>query len=81
MRQNHERSQESPTTVWGFLVGVEIEAGVDPEAIAMRLSDSLQWIEGTGSTTVEVLGQVASLQAIAELTEAGGDTKDDPDAL
>lgn len=71
MRQNHELAQESMTTVWGFLVGVEIEAGVDPDIIAHRLSDSLQWIEGTGSTTVGVLGQVASLQAITELTTEG----------
>lgn len=47
-------------TTYGFLVGVEIEDGgsASPEQVALRIADSLTYIEDVGHVDVESLGKV-----------------------
>ena len=47
-----------PATTHGFLLSVEISKGaaISPEQIAMRLADSLAFVEGIGHVDVKSLG-------------------------
>ena len=48
-----------PTRVFGILIGLELEDGVcTPEQAAMKLSDSLSFVEGVGNVTVDILGEI-----------------------
>lgn len=48
-----------PTKIFGILIGLEIETGVcTPEKAAMKLGDALNFTEGVGSVTVDVLGEI-----------------------
>lgn len=50
-------------TSWGFLVGCEVDISqITPEKIAMRLADSLSYVEGVGFTDVEVLGEIDRIE-------------------
>lgn len=52
-----QRGKDSPLTMHGFLVGVElVESITTPEQVALRLADSLGFMEGIGHVDVESLG-------------------------
>ena len=49
----------APIRTYGFLVGVEIEdEEATPEEVAMKISDALTFMEGTGAVEVSVLGEI-----------------------
>lgn len=51
----------APVKAEAFLVAVEYEVGeITPEAIALRLNDSLTWIEGIATVEVERLGEITT---------------------
>lgn len=51
-----------PTKVYGVLIGVELETSVcTPERAAMKLGDALNFTEGVGSVTVDVLGEIETV--------------------
>ena len=54
-----------PATTHGFLLSVAIYKGaaMSPEQIAMRLADSLAFIEGIGHVDVESLGEIDVIDA------------------
>lgn len=52
-------NKEPVTSVYGYLVSVEIEDGVtSPEAVTAKLADSVTWVEGVGDVTVDLLGRI-----------------------
>lgn len=51
-------TKDSTLTTLGFLVGVEVEPGIDPVKLENAISDALTWIEGTGNIDVTPLGIV-----------------------
>lgn len=55
-----QRGKDSPTSIQGYLVGVEVESNspTTPEQIACRLADGLAWMEGVGHVDVESLGEI-----------------------
>lgn len=69
MIQRKENGEANPETrVWGYLIGVQLEIGTSPDQIAMKLADALQFVEGVGDVTVDVLGQVDVVEPEAEMT-------------
>lgn len=54
-----QRGKDAPVSVYGFLVAVPIEDGsITSEAVAIRLADSVAFMEGTGPVDVEQLGKI-----------------------
>lgn len=52
-----QRDKPTPVTMYGFLVGIELQPGSLPlEKVADALADACSWMEGTGKTEVEILG-------------------------
>ena len=55
------------TRTYGILISLELEDGVcTTEQAADRLAGSLTWVEGVGSVTVDVLGEIDVLDAPPE---------------
>ncbi len=68
--QRKENGEPQPDTkVWGFLVGVEVEPNVKPDDVAQKLSDACNFMEGTGDITVDILGEI---ETVDEPIEFGG---------
>lgn len=49
-----------PVRTYGFLLAVEIEQDgpSNPEAVTLKLSDSLAWVEGIGAVDIDCLGEI-----------------------
>lgn len=75
MLQRDENGGPEPNlSVYGFLVGVQLVEGLKPEEVAMKLADALNFVEGIGDITVDILGQVDVVEedpAQVEITEWG----------
>lgn len=54
------RKSGAAVRVYGFVVSIEVEvdAPTTEEQIALRLADSVAWLDGTGHCRVENLGQI-----------------------
>lgn len=58
MLRNKLISQKMDLGSHGFLVGVEVEDGVDLDYLVEKLAGALTFVEGTGKTEVEYLGLI-----------------------
>ena len=54
------RGKDNPVHLWGYLVGVEVEEGghTSPNNVALRIADSLAFMEDIGKVDVEELGKL-----------------------
>lgn len=46
----------------GFLVGVDLEEGINPEGIGDAIAESLTWREGVGKADVTHLGVIQTIE-------------------
>lgn len=46
----------------GFLISIETEEGVPIDALKSHLADACTWIEGTGKTDVDYIGEIEQVQ-------------------
>lgn len=58
--------QATPLLTHGFLVGVELEEGVQIDPIMNRLADSVSWIEGVGRVEIEHIGELDINKSLEE---------------
>lgn len=63
MLQRKPDGKEPKLHTYGFLIGVELEAGVlTAEQAALRLGDALSFVEGVGRVDVDCLGEIEAYE-------------------
>lgn len=60
---NHEAA---PLTTHGLLIGIEIEEGVNIEALMARMVDSISYMDGVGRVEAEHIGEVGDYKSLEE---------------
>lgn len=60
---NHEAA---PLTTHGFLIGIELENGVNVDLVMARLIDSVGFIEGVGHVEAEHIGAMGDYKSLEE---------------
>jgi hypothetical protein len=49
---------KGPAKPYAFLIAIDLQEGVDIEAVKFMLADAAIWMEGTGKCEVESLGPI-----------------------
>jgi len=59
LQRPEDGREEVNVRLHGWVIGVELEEGRDPNIVSLRLADALTFVEGTGNVSVEYLGEVS----------------------
>jgi len=51
-------NKDDKLQVHGFLIGIEIEDGLDLERLMRKLGETLNWYPGVGTVDIEHLGKI-----------------------